>query len=88
MNQFKQKYSWVFDFKKHLTIFPPIPNLVSSKFESSYSKYTFSFSLPENMLSLTPTSNSLTQKGIHFIRLTFINSSVTINIFRIESDIH
>ena len=32
--------------------------------------YTFCCSLPENILSLTPTSNSLTQKYIHFIQST------------------
>ena len=35
--------------------------------------YTFCCSLPENILSLTPTSNSLTQKDIHFIQLTSIS---------------
>ena len=34
---------------------------------------TFCCSLPENMLSLTSTSNSLIQKYIHFIQLTFIS---------------
>ena len=33
--------------------------------------YTICCSLPENILSLTPTSNSLTQKYIHFIQSTF-----------------
>ena len=32
--------------------------------------YTFCCSLPENILSLTPTSNSM-PKYIHFIKLTF-----------------
>ena len=32
--------------------------------------YTFCCSLPENILSLTPTSNSSTQKYIHFIQST------------------
>ena len=36
-------------------------------------------SLPEHVLSLTPTSNSLAQKYIHFIQSTFINASVTFN---------
>ena len=31
-------------------------------------KYTFCYSLPENILSLTATANSLTQKYIHFIQ--------------------
>ena len=35
--------------------------------------YTFHCSLPENMLSSTLTSNSLTQKYIHFIQLTLIS---------------
>ena len=35
--------------------------------------YTFCRSLPENILSLTPTSNSLSQKYIHFIQSTFIS---------------
>ena len=33
--------------------------------------YTFCCSLPENILPLTPTSGSLTQKYIHFIQSTF-----------------
>ena len=33
--------------------------------------YTFCCSLPENILSLMPTSNSLMPKYIHFIKLTF-----------------
>ena len=36
-------------------------------------EYTFCCLLPENVLSLTPTSNSLTQKYIHFIQSTFIS---------------
>ena len=39
----------------------------------SGSYYTFCRSLPENILSLTPTSNSLTQKHIYFIQSTFIS---------------
>ena len=35
-------------------------------------KYAFCCSLPENILSLTLTSNSLTQKYIHFVQWTFI----------------
>ena len=33
--------------------------------------YTFSCSSPENILSLTPTSNPLAQKCIDFIQSTF-----------------
>ena len=33
--------------------------------------YTFCCSLPENIVSLKPTSNTLTQKYIHFIQSTF-----------------
>ena len=36
-----------------------------------YVFYTFCCPLPENILSLTPTSNSLTQTYIHFIQSTF-----------------
>ena len=36
--------------------------------------YTFCCSLPENILSFKPTSNSLPQKYIHFIQLTFISA--------------
>ena len=35
--------------------------------------YTFCCSLPENMLPLTPTSNSITEKSIHFFQFTFIS---------------
>ena len=34
-------------------------------------KYNLCYSLPENILSLTPTSNLLTQKYIHFTQSTF-----------------
>ena len=39
----------------------------------SHLKYTFCCSLPKNILSLTPTSNPLTRKYIHFIQSTFIS---------------
>ena len=42
-----------------------------SELVSRLALYTFCLSLPQNILSLTPTSNSLTQKYIHFIRPTF-----------------
>ena len=51
--------------------------------------YTFCCSLPENIISLMPTSNSLTQNDIHFIQshsLTLLSLSITI--FCIESYIH
>ena len=42
-----------------------------SKISINWATSPFCCSLPENILSLTPTSNSLTQKYIHFIQLTF-----------------
>ena len=42
----------------------------SSKRAEPFFMYTFCCSLPENILSFTPTSNSLTQKFIHFIQST------------------
>ena len=44
---------------------------LSSHKKHSCRNYTFCSSLPENILSLMPTSNSLTQKYIHFIQSTF-----------------
>ena len=37
---------------------------------------SFCCSLPENILSLTPTSNSLTQKYLHFIESTLTKAFV------------
>ena len=45
--------------------------LVGSHLQRCCSHYTICCSLPENILSLTPTSNSLTQKFIYFIQSTF-----------------
>ena len=41
--------------------------------------YNFCCSLPENLLLLRPTSNSLTRKYIHFIESTFVNAFATFN---------
>ena len=41
------------------------------KSQNEQTNYTFCCSLAENILSLTPTSNSLIQKYIHFMQSTF-----------------
>ena len=55
---------------KTFTLRAPVFNLIKRSY-SCFKYNTFCCSLPENILSLTPTSNSLTHKYIHFIQSTF-----------------
>ena len=43
------------------------------RFQSHTENYTFCSSLRENVLSLTPTTNSFRQNYIHFIQSTIIS---------------
>ena len=48
-------------------------NFINLLFFLTSKYYPFCCSLPENILSLMPISNSLMQKYIHFIQLKFIS---------------
>ena len=50
---------------------PGYIHLLFSSLLTNPGQYTFCCSLPENILSLRPSSNLLTQKYIHFIQSTF-----------------
>ena len=62
---------WYLIYRKHAHLEGTQPLCLSHSKQETY--YAFCCSLPENILSLTPTSNSLTQKYIHFIQSTFIS---------------
>ena len=70
--QFKIAYWWINKpFGVLLKFIPCMHNCLSYTVVIVIGYYTFCCSLPENILSLMPTSNSLMQKYIHFIQLTF-----------------